>query len=250
MGRNYWTIVVTQDKIIVSGHQRVRAFKELGIPAIESEIRIYNSDDEVLLDLLESNIRRRGEVGGSAKKVGKRIKELERLYGIKQGGSGFYGNQYTEILESSNNFKTPRTQEQLAKDMGMTVQNLQNYKMLADMIPELDELVQTGIVMPTTALVFIKKWQMKKQVFEADIRPYFRFIFQMDTSCVSGLSGLFGRIRVMWLKVKLYIEFVFANWKLMENMINLYSKGATYVWLQVIRRFCKGQWCTRRFSDG
>lgn len=106
---------------------------------------------------MESNIRRRGEVGGSAKKVGKRIKELERLYGIKQGGSGFYGNQYTEILESSNNFKTPRTQEQLAKDMGMTVQNLQNYKMLADMIPELDELVQTGIVMPTTALVFIKK---------------------------------------------------------------------------------------------
>lgn len=157
MGRDYWTIVITQDIVIVSGHQRVRAFKELGISTIESEIRIYNSDDEILLDLLESNIRRRGEVGGSAKKVGKRIKELERLYGIKQGGSGFYGNQYTEILESSNNFKTPRTQEQLAKDMGMTAQNLQNYKMLADMIPELDELVQTGIVMPTTALVFIKK---------------------------------------------------------------------------------------------
>lgn len=154
---NIEPIIITQDKIIVSGHQRVRAFKELGIPAIESEIRIYNSDDEVLLDLLESNIRRRGEVGGAAKKVGKRIKELERLYGIKQGGSGFYGNQYTEILESSNNFKTPRTQEQLAKDMGMTVQNLQNYKMLADMIPELDELVQTGIVMPTTALAMIKQ---------------------------------------------------------------------------------------------
>ena len=81
--------------MIVSGHQRVRAFKELEISTIESEIRIYNSDDEILLDLLESNIRRRGEVGGSAKKVGMRIKELERLYGIKQGGSGFYGNQYT-----------------------------------------------------------------------------------------------------------------------------------------------------------
>lgn len=79
-----------------------------------------------------------GEVGGSAKKVGKRIKELERLYGIKQGGSGFYGNQYTETLESSNNFKTPKTQEQLAKNMGMSVHTLQNYKMLADMIPELD----------------------------------------------------------------------------------------------------------------
>lgn len=65
---NIEPIIITQDKIIVSGHQRVRAFKELGIPAIESEIRIYNSDDEVLLDLLESNIRRSGEVEGSAKK--------------------------------------------------------------------------------------------------------------------------------------------------------------------------------------
>lgn len=38
------------------------------------------------LDLLETNIRQRGDVGGSAKKVGLRIKELERLYGIQNGG--------------------------------------------------------------------------------------------------------------------------------------------------------------------
>lgn len=37
--------------------------------------------------LLESNIRRCGEIGGSAKKVGKRIKELEKLYGIREGRS-------------------------------------------------------------------------------------------------------------------------------------------------------------------
>ena len=94
---NIEPIIITQDKIIVSGHQRVRAFKELSIPTIEAEIRIYNSDDEVLLDLLESNIRRRGEIGGSAKKVGKRIKELERLYGIREGSAGGNGsNQYVK----------------------------------------------------------------------------------------------------------------------------------------------------------
>lgn len=87
---------------------------------------------------MERYIRRRGEVGGSAKKVGKRIKELERLYGITYGN-----NQHNR---TTNNFNSLKTQEQLAKDMGMTVQNLQNYKMLADMIPELDELVITGIV--------------------------------------------------------------------------------------------------------
>ena len=87
------------------------------------------SDDEVLLDLLESNIRRRGEIGGSAKKVGKRIKELERLYGIKVGKPNYEKNSQL------------KTQEQLASDLEMDVRTLQNYKLLAEMIPELKENV-------------------------------------------------------------------------------------------------------------
>ena len=51
-----------------------------------------------------------GSVGGSDKKIGLRIRELERLYGIKQGGSGFYGNQYSSDDLESNNF-TPKTEE-------------------------------------------------------------------------------------------------------------------------------------------
>ncbi len=89
---------------------------------------------------MESNIRRRGEVGGSAKKTGLRIKELERLYGIQNGSTYFRGNQYSKVV--TKNSEAPKTQEQLAKDMGISVDTLQNYKMLADMIPELDELVQ------------------------------------------------------------------------------------------------------------
>lgn len=85
-------IVITPDKVIVSGHQRVRACKELGISEVTCNIHIYKNDDEILQDLLEINVRQRGDIGGSVKKVGKRIKELERIYGIKQGGSGFYGN--------------------------------------------------------------------------------------------------------------------------------------------------------------
>ena len=78
-------IVVTQDKIIVSGHQRVRACKELGIEEIDANVKIYDSDDDIIKDLLETNIRQRGEIGGSTVKLGRRIKELERIYGIKQG---------------------------------------------------------------------------------------------------------------------------------------------------------------------
>lgn len=152
---NIEPIIITQDKVIVSGHQRVRAFKELSIPTIEAEIRIYNSEDEILLDLLESNIRRRGEIGGSAKKVGKRIKELERLYGIQHGGD--------RSIQNEKNSPCLKTQSQLASDMGMDVRTLQNYKMLAEMIPELEELLDTGIVTKTTALAIMKELSDKEQ---------------------------------------------------------------------------------------
>lgn len=68
--------------------------------------------------------------------MGKRIKELERIYGIERGN-----NQYGYEKNSH-----PKTQEQLAADMSMDVRTLQNYKMMAEMIPELEDLMDTGIV--------------------------------------------------------------------------------------------------------
>lgn len=120
------------------------------------EIKTYKDEDSIIKDLLETNIRQRGDIGGSAKKVGRRIKELERLYGIKNGGSGFYGNRHTENIDLTINSEALKTQEQLAQELGMSVDTLQNYKMLADMIPELEELMDTGIVSKSTALSMIR----------------------------------------------------------------------------------------------
>lgn len=134
----------------------MRACKELGIPEIMCEIKTYKDEDSIIKDLLETNIRQRGDIGGSAKKVGRRIMELERLYGIKNGGSGFYGNRHTENIDLTINSEALKTQEQLAQELGMSVDTLQNYKMLADMIPELEELMDTGIVSKSTALSMIR----------------------------------------------------------------------------------------------
>jgi len=97
-------------------------------------------------DLLETNIRQRGDVGGSAKKVGLRIKELERLYGI-QNGNNQYNKSLPKISEPS--------QTDLASQMGISVDTLNNYKRLTEMIPELEDLVDTGIVTKSTALAMI-----------------------------------------------------------------------------------------------
>ena len=146
-------IVITHDKVIVSGHQRVRACKDLGIRTVTCDVHAYDDEDQILQDLIETNIRQRGDVGGSAKKVGKRIKELERIYGIERGN-----NQYGYEKNSH-----PKKQEQLAADMNMDVRTLQNYKMMAEMIPELEDLMDTGIVTKTTALALMKNLSPKEQ---------------------------------------------------------------------------------------
>ena len=80
------------------------------------------------------------------------IKELDRIYGIREGSAGKVSNN----LES-NNF-TPKTEDELLKSLGLGVtrQTLQNYKKLTEMIPELEELVDTGIVTKTIALAVMQ----------------------------------------------------------------------------------------------
>lgn len=176
-------IVITPDKIIVSGHQRVRACKELGIQTIMCDVHTYNNDDQILQDLLETNIRQRGDVGGSAKKVGKRIKELERIYGIEHGGDRHQGEKNSSC----------KKQSELAFDMNMDVRTLQNYKLLANMIPELDELVDTGIVTKTTALAIMKNLSSEEQeqlvtsldttkkITQREVQKYIDKINQLET---------------------------------------------------------------------
>lgn len=128
------------DKTIVSGHQRTKACKELGIDAVMCEVRIYDDEDKLLKDLIETNLRQRGIGNPNPVKLGRCIKELERIYGIHNGN------------QLSNNSKPEKTQKEFASELGIDVSTLHNYKKLTELIPEIVDLVDTGIVTPTTAL--------------------------------------------------------------------------------------------------
>lgn len=69
-------------------------------------------------------------------KLGRCIKELERIYGISKGN-----NQHSRV---TNNFKP--SQDDLAKEIGISVDTLQNYKKLTELVPELQDWVETGIL--------------------------------------------------------------------------------------------------------
>ena len=151
-------IVVTQDKIIVSGHQRVRACKELGIEDIDANVKIYDSDDDIIKDLLETNIRQRGEVGGSTVKLGRRIKELERIYRIRQGSAGKGSNFGVNNVHSKIS-----TQEDLAHQLGINLRTLQNAKTIANLPQEIQALVEHGSITPSTAARVISKLSDSEQ---------------------------------------------------------------------------------------
>ena len=157
-------IVITQDKVIVSGHQRVRACKELGIESVIAEVRIYDNENEVVQDLIETNIRQRGTIGDDEIKVGRRIKKLEELYGIQHGGN--HGNQHTGGKPNNVGFgnNIPHTQEELAKMMG--IDNMESYrqaKKLESLPQEIKDLVEAGNISASTASRLIVRLSPEEQ---------------------------------------------------------------------------------------
>lgn len=74
---------------------------------------------------------------------------MERIYGVREGST----NPKNTIVSEKNSF----TQNDIADRLGMDVRTLQNYKMLSEMIPELENLLDTGIVTKTTALAIMKQ---------------------------------------------------------------------------------------------
>lgn len=71
-------------------------------------------------------------------KLGRCIKELERICGIQNGGNR--GNQYKEAEPKLSEVPT---QEQLADIIGISVDTLNNYKKLTELVPELQDWVDT-----------------------------------------------------------------------------------------------------------
>lgn len=165
-------VVVTQDLVIVSGHQRVRACKELGILEVPCRVTHYPENDPqtgnpkedmILEDLISTNILQRGIGNVNPMKMARCIVELERIYGIRNGSAGGIGvNQYTNELES-NNFTEAKTQSDLASELNMTKQQLHNFKKLNDLIPEFQELVEEGSLKATTAYKVWAKLPQEEQ---------------------------------------------------------------------------------------
>lgn len=155
-------IVVTQDLVIVSGHQRVKACKELEIKTIPCRITHYPEFDEktdtpkedmILEDLISTNIMQRGVGNINPLKMAKCIRELERIKGIRNGGDRKSDLQNANLI----------TQSDLAEQLHMTQDKLIRYKSLLNLIPELQDLVETGELKASIGYTVLSKLPKEEQ---------------------------------------------------------------------------------------
>lgn len=92
-------IVITHNRVIVSGHQRARACKELGINTIMSDVHTYENDDNIFLAMLYSNIERVKYIPSEIERV-KIVIEIENIYKKREM---FIKNKREEIIKNYRN---------------------------------------------------------------------------------------------------------------------------------------------------
>ena len=143
--------------IIVSGHQRVRACKELGIEKIQCVIENFKSEDAMLLALIETNLFQRGSGNTNPIKLGRCLNELDRIYGVKRGNNQHRNpNNLDSMVER-------KSKKEIAGRLGLSQETLTNYQKLTTLDEELKQMVLDGGISVTNAVKVAKKIQKEKQ---------------------------------------------------------------------------------------
>lgn len=158
-------LIITQNKVVVSGHQRLRACKELGIKNVYCIVRSYKSEDEVLRDLIETNIQQRGTISSSKKKQALIIQTLERIYGIQTTGRPKNSVNLTEFPDKElTSPPPPRTKAQLAEALGLSLEQYATAKAVLPLIPDLQDMIDEGNLPATLARHLLARLSEQEQL--------------------------------------------------------------------------------------
>jgi len=156
-------VIVTQDHIIVSGHQRLRACEELGIGEIPYEVRVYDDrdglskDQWILKDLIETNVCQRGEIGGNELKMVRRVDALCDIYGIRRGS----GPQVKLSRESFTD--APSTLKEVCVKAGVTYTEYRNSQGLKNLDVAVIDKMDSGDVPISVAAKYISQLTPEQQ---------------------------------------------------------------------------------------
>ena len=143
---------VSSDMTIVSGHQRWRAAKELGLESVPVEIdEGLRDEDEKLIQLIAANF---GRMKNDPIKQGKWLVEYERLRGVRDGryGKRSLDGQFVRLK-----------QEDIADELGVDARTIRRLKNLTTLIPELQDIITEGKITPSTGYLLLSRLSEDEQ---------------------------------------------------------------------------------------
>ncbi len=143
---------VSSDMTIVSGHQRWRAAKELGLESVPVEIdEGLKNEDEKLIQLIAANF---GRMKNDPIKQGKWLVEYERLRGVRDGryGKRSLDGQFVRLK-----------QEDIADELGVDARTIRRLKNLTTLIPELQDIITEGKITPSTGYLLLSRLSEDEQ---------------------------------------------------------------------------------------
>lgn len=117
--------------IVISGHQRLRIAKDLGMAKVPVEVIPDINEKEAEYLLIAENVERRGQAETDPIKKSRIANFLKEYWGVKQGVR-------SDLVNNSLSSKD------IADAIGETVDNTKRIMKLNDLIPELQELVSKG----------------------------------------------------------------------------------------------------------
>lgn len=203
-------IVVTKDMTIISGHQRYKAAKELGIKMIPIRIREDLIDeDKKLKVLLAANFGRSKNDDAKQRKV---AVEYVRLCGYKNGENQWGCQVGTPKLSI----------EEIAKQIGTSKRDLQRALSIERNLTEsMKELLDTGVISKTVASdvitslskdeqeELIKSMDITKKITQKEVQQYINEIKQLKENpeikeLKDKISDLQKEKSILEQKVKIY----------------------------------------------
>ena len=142
---------------IISGHRRKYAAKMLGFRKVPVVIRVMKDADAVIA-MVDSNLQRE-VITYSEKAFAYRMKYealLEKKRSDKQKYGGQFGHKGTII----------RTVQVMGEDIGMSPKQVQRYLKLTELIPELRDMLDDGMISfnPAYEIAFLSEEEQKRLV--------------------------------------------------------------------------------------
>lgn len=132
---------VTPDYIIISGHQRWRIAKDLGLSHVPVEVLDVDEREAEYL-LIAENVERRGEAESDPMKKARIAKFLKEYWGIRDKGNN---------RKFDGQFVHQKTMKDVGDVIGESAKKAQRLLKLNDLIPEIQSLVSAGKLGTTAA---------------------------------------------------------------------------------------------------